>query len=102
MVGAAGVVGIGVGSYFGLRAISKKDASEADGHCHDGNQCDDVGYALRDEGRDAGTISTVLFVVGGAAMAGGLTLFLTAPAAGGGVKAEVSVGLHGMSLRGTW
>jgi serine/threonine-protein kinase len=82
VVGAAGLVAIGVGSYFGLRAISKKD--DADARCEaagtPGAICADArGVSLNDEAQDAATIANVL-VIGGAALAvTGAVLYLTAP-----------------------
>ncbi len=42
----------------------------------------------------------VLFTVGGAAIAGGLTLFLTALLPCGSAGAEMAVGQRGIALRG--
>jgi serine/threonine-protein kinase len=56
-----GVVGVGVGSYFGLQTFSKQKDSEA--HC-DGTVCNQTGVDLRDEARGSATISTVAFGIG--------------------------------------
>ena len=101
LVGGVGLVSLGVGTAFGLIAFDKYDESN-DGHCDDANQCDQTGVDLRDEGLTAGTVSTAMFVVGGIALAGGLTLFVTAPTATDSVKAKVSVGPGGVQLRGAW
>lgn len=74
---ALGVVGVGLGSVFGFLAIDKNDQSNQDG-CN-GNQCSQAGADLRNEARGFGTASTVAFAVGGAALAGGLVLYFTAP-----------------------
>jgi len=102
-VGGVGVVGVVLGAVFGSQAISKKNESN-DGHCHDGNQCDPEGLELRDDGFTAGTVSTVMFIVGGLAIAGGVTLFATAPSASApsAPTAKVTVGPGGFALRGTW
>ncbi|MDI1476823.1 tetratricopeptide repeat protein [Polyangium sp. y55x31] len=76
-----GIAGLGagaVGTYFGLRAIEKRDESEVDGHCA-GNTCNEFGYDARKDAYQSGNLSTGLFVAGGVAFAGGLALFLTAP-----------------------
>ena len=78
-VGGAGVVAIGVGTVFGLRAKSKWDDAR-DGHCRDDGGCDLAGVELTRSARKAGDISTVAFLIGGAAIAGGVVLYLTAPA----------------------
>jgi hypothetical protein len=59
--GAIGVVGLGAGSYFGLRALSK--TNDAEPHCT-GSYCDDVGLRLHDEAKTSATWSTVGFAVG--------------------------------------
>lgn len=71
-----GVVGAGLGAFFGLRAISKND--EADAHCPIAG-CDPQGLEAADSAKSAGTISTIAFAAGGALIVGGLLLFLTAP-----------------------
>jgi serine/threonine-protein kinase len=80
---AVGAVVVGVGSvaaasYFGLQAKSELDDSNA-GHCHANNACDPTGLTDRSSAQSSATASTVLFVVGGAALAGGVVLWLTAP-----------------------
>ena len=77
---AVGVVGVGVGSYFGLAAKSNFDAAFADGHCKaDADTCDPTGLALRRDAVQQATISTIAFVAGGVFLAGGAVLFFTAP-----------------------
>jgi hypothetical protein len=78
-VGAAGVVGIAVGSIFGLGAKSKLDDSNADNHCDASDACDATGKGLRDDAQSAATVSTIAFIAGAAAVAGGVVLYLTAP-----------------------
>ena len=101
VAGGLGLVSLGIGTAFGLVAFDRYDESN-DGHCDDDNQCDQTGVDLRDEGLTAGTVSTVMFVVGGVALAGGVTLFATAPSSEEGVTAKVSVGPGIVQLRGTW
>jgi serine/threonine-protein kinase len=81
VVAGVGLVGVGFGSYFGLRAISMNtDAKEL---C-DGAVCRDPrGVELTEDARDAATVSNVAFGVGLAALAGGVVLYLTAPSARG-------------------
>ena len=76
-VAGVGVVGVAIGSVFGAGAISKNsDANK--GHCT-GNTCDSTGVSLRQDAVHAGNLSTVAFVVGGVALAGGAVLWFTAP-----------------------
>lgn len=70
-----GIVGVGLGSYFGVRAWSLRDESN-DGHCV-GTTCDDTGKELRNESREFGTAATISFIAGGALLALGAVLWLT-------------------------
>ena len=84
-----GLVGVGagaivVGTVFGLKANSAfQDAQDLCGGSVDNCIADRVGDAQTkvDDARSAGTLSTVMFVAGGAAVATGLVLYLTAPKA---------------------
>jgi hypothetical protein len=84
-----GVVGVGVGSYFGLTTFSKKKDSED--HCgeaigqSDANRCNPTGLDLRDEAKSAATISTIGFAVGAVGVGAGVVLLLS-----GGSKPEKS------------
>lgn len=71
-----GVVGVGVGAFYGLRTSSKW--TEAQEHCT-GVECDRAGVVLATEAKNAGTVSTVSFIAGGLLLAGGAALFFTAP-----------------------
>ncbi|MGK4004481.1 hypothetical protein WMF31_17735 [Sorangium sp. So ce1036] len=99
VVGGAGLLGAGVGVFFGVRAVLKRDESNADGHCHHGNICDDIGYEAREQAVAAGDISTVMLIAGGAALAGGVALFLTAPTPER-PGAHIALGPRGIALRG--
>jgi hypothetical protein len=96
-----GLVSLGVGAFFGLRAAGLKSDSD-DGHCRPDDACDVEGVALRDDARSAGTVSTVLFIAGGVAVAGGAVLFLTAPDAHAAPTAALAVGPGGLTLRAAW
>ena len=79
VAGAVGLVGVGVGSYFGLRAKSANDEAEAS-HC-DPRFCDAEGESLKDQARSRATVSTVAFLGGGLLLAVGAVLYFTAPRA---------------------
>jgi hypothetical protein len=90
IVGAAGLVGVGIGSYFGIRAFSKN--GEAEDNCPRGATCN-----ARDEARNAATAANIAYGVGLAALAGGAVLYLTAPredtaAKGGSLHARIGLG----------
>ncbi len=76
VVGGVGLVGIGVGAAFGLMAKSTYDKSAS--HCN-GDHCDTTGHDDRQSAFGKATVSTVAFGVGGAALIGGVVLWLTAP-----------------------
>jgi serine/threonine-protein kinase len=78
-VGGAGIVGLGVGTVFGLKAKSKHDEAQ-DGHCDSHSVCtDQTGVDLTRDARSAGNIATIAFGVGLVAVATGVVLYLTAP-----------------------
>ncbi|MFW5740455.1 MAG: hypothetical protein ACOC1F_08820 [Myxococcota bacterium] len=72
VLGGVGLVGIGAGTYFGLRAFSKDE--EADEACVNG--CTPAGEELTDEARQAADISTAGFAVGLVGVGAALTLLL--------------------------
>jgi hypothetical protein len=74
-----GVVGLGVGTVFGLRTSSIW--TEAQTHCK-GIECDRTGVTLATDAKNAGTVSTISFIAGGVLLAGGAVLFFTAPNGG--------------------
>jgi hypothetical protein len=76
----AGVVGIGLGAYFGIRAKSQLDDSNA-GHCNGAGVCDSAGLQGRVDALNSATLSTIAFIAGGALVAGGAILYFTAPSA---------------------
>jgi len=79
VVGGAGVVGLGIGAVFGLRAASKW--SDAQSNCKP-NECGAGSKAQteKDDASSAGTISTIAFTIGAAALVTGITLFVISPA----------------------
>jgi hypothetical protein len=77
-VGAAGIIGLGVGTVLGLNAKSKLNESN-NGPCGANDQCNSTGLALRQDASSAATGSTVAFVLGGVAAAAGVVLYVTAP-----------------------
>jgi hypothetical protein len=78
VLGGAGIVGVGLGTFFGLRASSKW--SDAKDKCTDYPYgCGTEGTDLRSSASSAGTVSTIAFVAGGALLATGVVLYLTAP-----------------------
>lgn len=79
VVGGVGLLGLGLGTYFGLRSASKND--ETDRLCGGPPpaDCPRDGVDAANDAQSLGNASTVMFVIGGIALAGGLVLFFTAP-----------------------
>lgn len=101
-LGGAGVVGLVVGSVFGL--VSKSTYDNAFHECHDNpNACSPQGAQDGQTAHTQATISTVGFIAGGALLAGGAVLYFTAPKAGA-VEIAPSVGSKdaGLTVRGIW
>lgn len=76
LAGSVGVVGVGLGTFFAIRAMRKQ--SESDRECTGG--CSENGARLSREAGSAADIATVGFVFGGVALGAGTYLVLTAPA----------------------
>jgi hypothetical protein len=103
VAGGVGLVGVGVGTVFGLSSKSKRD--EAEQFC-DGNACTDQrGVDLKDEAITAGNVSTVAFIVGGVGLAAGAVLWITAPSpapATSGGRLRVGLGPSRLVLEREW
>jgi hypothetical protein len=77
VAGGVGIVGLGVGTIFGLKAKSKNNDSIQ--QCTTETLCSQAGYDLRQEALTAATYSTIAFGVGTAALVTGIVLLATAP-----------------------
>jgi hypothetical protein len=96
--GIVGVAGLGVGSAFGLVALSKRDAAR--NVCPEPLCPDASGSSKWSDAKSAANISTVAFAVGGAGIVAGAVLWLTAPPVGQGTR--VGFGPGSVQIRGTW
>jgi hypothetical protein len=108
-VGVLGVAGVVVGSVFGVMAGNSNDESLT--RCRTVNFCSEEGLALREDAMDEATISTVMFVVGGVLVAGGVTLVVLSQTAMSdetetGLRLEIAPTMSpehaGLSMRGSW
>lgn len=105
VAGGVGLVGIGVGTYFGLRTFSRRDDGNA--HCV-GVYCTAEGLALHADAQRSATISTIGFGVGIAGIGAGVALWLTAgkaaPRTSGHawVAPIVGPGQAGLAVGGGW
>jgi hypothetical protein len=105
VAGGVGVVGIVVGSAFGLTAISKNNNAKND--CANGVCSTPDAQKARDDARAAGNVSTIAFVAGGVLAAAGVTLFVVGKrknAETTGVSVAPAVGTTGcgVSLQGAF
>jgi hypothetical protein len=79
VAGGVGVAGVVVGSVFGLMAKSKNDEALQPKNCSTSTLCTQAGLNLTSDAKNAADVSTVAFVVGGAGLAAGIVLWITAP-----------------------
>jgi serine/threonine-protein kinase len=111
VAGVAGLAGLVVGSIYGVKAANKNADSLP--HCQPNNikLCDAQGVQLGEDAFGAAAVSTVGFVAGGLALAGGTVLFLSAPSGpakrtSGSLRFEaqpiVGFSVAGLSVRGAW
>ena len=99
IVGGAGVVMAGVGTGFGLSARSKWNAAKT--ACPSSPCINSEGVTdAKSAGRSA-DFSTVFFILGGVALAGGVTLVLTAPSDPSTSKKENARSLRFTPVLGT-
>jgi hypothetical protein len=100
VAGGVGVVGVALGTVFGLRSKSKHDEAEA--HCA-GSLCrDQTGVDLKSQALSAGNVSTVGFAVGIAGLVGGAVLWFTAGGKSESTTALVGIGPGAVSVKGAW
>ena len=103
LTGAVGLVGLGVGGVFGAIALSENNSTA--GHCN-GSVCDASTIATLNDARNDATVSTVAFAAGGAALAAGIVIYLTAPHGAPSTGLLLSPGgggsMAGLTLRGGW
>jgi hypothetical protein len=96
----AGVLALGLGAFFGLRAAGKK--SDAEPHCT-GHFCDAEGLSLHDDAHAAATVSTVAFLVGVLAVGAGSYLYFSVPRPAKGIaRARLAPTLGGLRVEATW
>jgi serine/threonine-protein kinase len=79
VVGGVGVAALVVGSIFGIDAIAKNNASNADDACDDAGFCNPDGLDLRASAITRANLSTGFFIGGAVALAAGAVLWVTAP-----------------------
>jgi hypothetical protein len=112
-VASAGIAGLLVGSILGGVALKRSADLKGSGQCNaDLTVCNAAGLAARSSAQPLAHGSTAGFVIGGAALAAGLVVFFTAPAADVapspprgarvGIGAVAGAGMTGVMLQGGW
>jgi len=99
-LGIAGLAGIAAGTVLGV--VSKSTYDDALSHCPAGpTSCDTEGVRGGESAHSEARASTVAFVAGGALLAAGLTLHVTAPRA---VTIAPTAGSHhaALNVTGAW
>lgn len=97
-VAGSGLVGVGIGAAFGIRALAIGDQSGSPG-CIDAaprERCPQPRADDQAAARSSGTVSTVAFVAGAALLAGGAFLWWTAPRQ----HLQVSIGHQAVWMKG--
>jgi len=105
VVGGVGIVGLGIGTAFGIVAMSKEnDALQHD--CTGDRYCNQTGLQLGQDAHSAATASTVSFAIGAAALAGGAALYFLAPKNPSvptvGIRASALPGGAAFGVVGAW
>jgi serine/threonine-protein kinase len=99
VVGSVGVVGLGVGGYFGAHAMSEQ--SKVDDHCKNGACDSGEGPEAYDNADKSATLANV-FLIGGAALAvTGVVVYLTASTESNEPHAALGFGFDGAGGRVT-
>jgi hypothetical protein len=100
VVGGVGVVGVGLGTFFGLQASSSWSDAKKGCRAYP-YECSAEAKDLQKDAESQGTISTIGFIVGGLGIAGGAVLYLTA---GSSKQESVSLGVGpgSVTIKGTF
>jgi hypothetical protein len=94
-----GVVGLGIGTVFGVQALSKKSSAGCTSNSVCQTQAD---VDTLHDAHNAGDLSTVFFAVGGAFATAGITMWAIAPRAPVNVAPSMSSKTAVLNVEGTW
>jgi hypothetical protein len=100
VAGGLGLLGVGLGSAFGVASKSKHDQATA--YCN-GTACTDpLGVTYGDAAKKDGNIATALLIVGGVGLAAGVTLWFAAPRSAESHSPQVGFGLGTLRVKGSF
>lgn len=94
VVGGIGVIGLGLGAIMGISASGTASDAEDDPTLCPEKQCTEAGLAEIDSAKSSATVSTIGFVVGGVALAGGAALLFYGLSQDGGGATESASALQ--------
>lgn len=99
VVTGVGVVGLGVGAVFGLRAMSKNN--DSDRLCPPGAACTDpAGVAASEDAKSAATIANIGIIGGAVLVVTGLVLVITSPSSSPAVDGKPArAATNGITIR---
>jgi hypothetical protein len=97
VAGGIGIVGLGLGTVFGIMASSQKN--DAQSACPSNPCATQDGVNKWSTAGSTGNISTIGFIVGGVGVAGAAVLWFTAPSSS---NTQVGFGPGILQLKGTW
>lgn len=95
-VGGAGIVGVAVGSVFGVMSMTNRSKVESECRAPEYKLCSAAGVDAGESAIRNGNVSTVAFIAGGVLLAGGVALYFTAPK--GNVAVTPAIGPGAASL----
>jgi hypothetical protein len=99
VVAGVGVVGLGLGTVFGVEASSNKSSAG----CNSNSVCPSVNAEnTLSTAQSDGNVSTAFFVAGAVLLAGGIVTWALAPSSSVQVAPSVGANTAGAMLRGTW
>jgi hypothetical protein len=93
-----GILAMGVGAAFGVESMGKHDDAE---RVCPGATCSPSGASLWHDAVTFGDVSTIAFIVGGAALVAGTVFWIAAPRSRSD-GTRVGFGLGSVQLRGAW
>lgn len=98
VLAGAGVVGVGVGSVFGIMSMKNHSTVESECRAPEYKLCSAAGVDAGESAIRNGNVSTVGFIAGGVLLAGGAVLWFTAPKGNVAITPAVGPGAASLGL----